>query len=169
MNCKKVKRRLSAYLDEELNYKEKLIVEEHLKECINCRNEFNVLSNQNKMLAKIETIEPSINFKTRFWEKIRDEKSIVRIPRLSWIPVPVMSILIAIIIFHLFSFSLTVFAKNQDLRNQIIYCTVKRFVINSHFLNPISLLNFCQDSCEILCKCAQNQGVSSKCICGKHE
>lgn len=169
MKCKKIKRKLSAYLDKELNYKEKQIVEKHLKECVNCMDELDILSNQDKFLIKIETIEPSFNFRNIFWRKVQfsSASNVQSSMKLDWFPIPVMSFLIVLIILNLSIFFFTLFARGEDLRNQITSEVVKNIVIHSHLLNPVSLLNFCQSSCEILCKCAQSQGVSSECICGK--
>ncbi len=174
MECKKVKRKLSAYLDNELNNKEKQFIYEYLQNCEFCQNELNSLLQQDRYLKQLDSIEPPSDFVLKFWQKVKSLKQI-EIKKLDtieninphWLTIPAMNILIVLIVFHLFSFSFAVSAKSQDLRNQIIQCTIKRFVINSHLLNPISVLNFCQDCCEILCKCAQNQGVSLKCICGR--
>jgi len=80
-----------------------------------------------------------------------------------------MSFLIILIVLNLSIFSFTLFAKGRKIRDQITYKIIKNLVRPSNLLTPISLLNFCQDCCKILCRCAQNQVVSSKCICGKHE
>jgi len=171
MKCKKLKRKLSAYLDNELPNKEKQLIYEHLQKCEICQNELTSLLQQDKFLKQLQSIEPSINFDIKMWEKIRLQTANhePRIIKLSWLPIPAMSFLIILIILNLSIFSFTLFAKGQEIRNRITYKIIKNLVIPSNLLTPISLLNFCQDCCEILCKCAQNQGVSSKCICGKHE
>ncbi|MFN7182327.1 MAG: anti-sigma factor family protein [Planctomycetota bacterium] len=171
MKCKKVKRKLSAYLDGELKEVENKIISEHLEKCINCKNEFTNLSNQDKFLKQLETIEPSVNFRSVFSKKLTSitslKEDIQKIQGLSWFPLPAMSFLIFLIILNLSIFFFTLSVRGQDLRNQITSEVVKHLVIPSHLFNPVSLLNFCQSSCKILCKCAQNQGVYPKCICGK--
>ena len=84
----------------------------------------------------------------------------------SWLPVPAMSFLIIVIVFYLSQFSFTLFAKDRDLKNEIGSQVVKNLVFPSLPLNPVSLLNFCKGSCETLCKCTKDQGVSSECVCG---
>jgi len=173
MKCKKVKRKLSAYLDRELESKKKRTISEHLERCPDCRKELVILSQQDEFLEQLETIKPSPDFHTAFWQKVATaeqagiKREATKIPRLSWLPVPAMSFLIILIIFYLFTFSSLLFAKDQDLRNQIVSYAVKNFIIPPYSLNPVSLLNFCKGCYETLCKCAQNQGVSSKCVCGK--
>jgi hypothetical protein len=171
MKCRKLKRELSAYLDNELPNKEKQLIYEHLQKCEICQNELTSLLQQDKFLKQLQSIEPSIDFDIKMWEKIRlqNANNEPRIIKLSWLPIPAMSFLIILIVLNLSIFSFTLFAKGQEIRNRITYKIIKNLVIPSNLLTPISLLKFCQDCCEILCRCAQNQGVSSKCICGKHE
>lgn len=174
MKCRKVKRKLSAYLDNELNSKVKQFISQHLQKCEHCQNELNSLLQQDKYLLQLETIEPSSDFRVKFWQKVDSLEQVEirkvdtgKIPSLTWLPIPAMSILIVLIIFHLFSFSFAVSIKSQDLRNQIIQCAIEKFAVHSYLLNPVTILSFCQDSYEVLCKCGQNQRVHSKCICGR--
>jgi len=172
VKCKRVRRKLSAYLDGELNDKGKEIITEHLKECTNCRKEFTILSEQDELVTKLEAIEPSVNFRIRFWKKVRESEGkevVKKMPRLSWLPVPVMSLLIVIIISYVSGFYFTLYAKGENLRTQIETQVLENFIASAHPLNPISLLNFCNECWEALCRRAQSQKVSSKCICGRCE
>lgn len=169
MRCKKVRKKLSAYLDRELESKKKRTISEHLTRCPDCGKELVILSQQDEFLKQLETIEPSSDFHTAFWQKVAIagqagiKRGATKTPRLSWLPVPAMSFLIILIVFHLATFSSLLFAKDHYLRNQIVSYALKNFIIPSHPLNPVSLLNFCKGCYETLCKCAQNQGV----VCGE--
>ncbi len=179
MKCKEVKRKLSAYLDGEMKERERKTISEHLEKCPDCKKELTILSQQDKFLERVEAIEPSVNFRAKFWQKVTRQQQVIASeqsergnlfrrlkPAATWLPVPAMGFLIVLVIFHLITFSFSVSAKSQDLRNKIVSCAIKNLIIPSHPLNPISLLNFCKGCCETLCKCAQNQGVSSECVCG---
>ena len=171
MKCKKVRKELTAYLDGELKDKKKRIISEHLEECPDCKKEFIILSQQEGLLGQIEAIEPSVNFRAQFWQKVRTIEILAeaaeRSPKFGWLPVPAMIFLVILIAFHLFTFSFSVFARDQDLRNQVTSQVVKDLIIPSHPINPVSLLKFCKRCCETLCSCAQEQGVTSRCVCGR--
>lgn len=58
MKCKRVKRRLSAFLDDELKEKEKKEVKWHLEGCSSCSKELEGLSFSWDILLKLEPVEP---------------------------------------------------------------------------------------------------------------
>lgn len=70
MNSKHVKDDLSAYLDKELNAEEMLAVEEHLKNCAECREEFTALQNTVQMLSSMEEVIPPASFRHKLFEKL---------------------------------------------------------------------------------------------------
>lgn len=53
---------LSAYLSGELDFPERIGVEEHLSECGDCRRELNRLRNLNEVLSGTKTLDPSSAF-----------------------------------------------------------------------------------------------------------
>lgn len=73
MNCKRVREALPACQDKELSLKEMEGVRAHLLGCAACRSEFEILSKAWKMLGSLEPVEPSADFRARFWEKVRQE------------------------------------------------------------------------------------------------
>lgn len=58
MKCKRAKRRLSAFLDDELKEKEREGIKTHLKGCPSCARELEALSSSWDILLKLETVEP---------------------------------------------------------------------------------------------------------------
>jgi hypothetical protein len=172
MKCKETLLELEAYLNGELEEKKSKAISEHLEKCINCKRELDALLQQNETLKQLEPIEPSPNFDTVFWQKVTEaeqsaikENSWLKIPRISWLPIPAMSLLVILILFQLFVFSFTIYARSTNIRNQII-SQAKGFTIN-HPLNPVSFLNICKGICKALCKCSRDQGVSPECVCGR--
>jgi anti-sigma factor RsiW len=70
MKCAKVRKNLSAYLDGQLEEKEKVFLEEHLRSCFSCQEEYNLFQRVDGLLEKIEPIEPTETFHPRLWQKI---------------------------------------------------------------------------------------------------
>ena len=70
MKCKKIRRKLVAYLDGELDRKKRLSVEKHLLECTECRKEVNLLSETFYLLKNQKRITPSESFETELWRRI---------------------------------------------------------------------------------------------------
>lgn len=75
MNCKHAQLLLSAYQDKELSPVETSTLETHLKSCGACQSELQQVSRAWEMLGSLRTIEPSGNFKARFWDRVRQEES----------------------------------------------------------------------------------------------
>ena len=59
MKCKKIKKFISRYFDNSLMEYQKEIMFEHIKNCLNCRKEFDILSKINKYLPKYKDVEIS--------------------------------------------------------------------------------------------------------------
>jgi|Deesub1362B_J571_1020462.scaffolds.fasta_scaffold02161_4 anti-sigma factor RsiW len=74
MRCKKVKEKLSAFIDKELDREKILEIEQHLAECSECNQELNLLIQAWNALEVLEKIEPSDNFEDRFWQRVRETR-----------------------------------------------------------------------------------------------
>lgn len=59
MKCKKIKKFISRYFDNSLMEYQKEIMFEHIKNCLNCRKEFDILSKIYKYLPKYKDVEIS--------------------------------------------------------------------------------------------------------------
>lgn len=75
MKCKEVQELLSAYQDGHLCSGEALGVKNHIQNCPACQQEEQALAHAWNMLKVLEPIEPSPYFKTRFWQRVREEES----------------------------------------------------------------------------------------------
>lgn len=102
MKCKKVKKKLSAFIDNELKDKELVKIKQHLAICPICSKELKLLSWSWNALKSWGDIEAPDNFKEKFWQKIKEKEqrrlSISElIRRIFENPVPAFIILIFII------------------------------------------------------------------------
>ncbi len=76
MKCKEVQKLLSAYQDGHLTSGEALEVKNHIQNCSACQQEEQALAHAWNMLKVLEPIEPSSDFKTRFWQRAREVESV---------------------------------------------------------------------------------------------
>jgi len=74
MKCEKVKERLSAFMDNELDRKKSSEIEQHLAECSICNQEMKLLTQTWSSLELWEKIEPSDKFEIRFWQRVREKE-----------------------------------------------------------------------------------------------
>lgn len=71
MKCKKVKKRLSAFIDNEFKEDTRLEIEQHLETCSGCRQELNLLKHSWDSLELWEKREAPQNFESVFWQKLK--------------------------------------------------------------------------------------------------
>lgn len=74
MNCETIQRELSAYQDGELKAIQMKSVEDHLAGCSSCRQELQRLTQVWNLLDALPTVQPSSDFRARFWEKVRQDE-----------------------------------------------------------------------------------------------
>jgi len=65
MNCRKVSRKLSVYIEDDLSPAEKLRIEQHLKDCSNCRRKAADLKLIVETASQLEHVEPGAYFVNR--------------------------------------------------------------------------------------------------------
>lgn len=70
MNCKRIRRKLVAYLDGELREKQKFLIKEHLTKCRECKKEADLLNKSFYLLKEQERLKPSQGFEANLWERI---------------------------------------------------------------------------------------------------
>ncbi|PKM87060.1 MAG: hypothetical protein CVU87_10435 [Firmicutes bacterium HGW-Firmicutes-12] len=70
MNSKHVKEELSAYFDKILDAEEMLVVEEHLANCAECREEYEMLQETFRMLSSLEEVIPPASFRRELRDKL---------------------------------------------------------------------------------------------------
>jgi hypothetical protein len=75
MNCKKAEQSFSAYLENELDSKTKMKLEQHLKECEPCAYEWRIFQNTLCIVKNMPVIEPSSNFDRKLQLRLISEDS----------------------------------------------------------------------------------------------
>ncbi len=75
MKCKKVKRKLCTYLDNELNESQKAKNQQHLDHCSDCAREARLLTQTQRTLKIWGDIEPSAHFSATFWRKVAEQEA----------------------------------------------------------------------------------------------
>lgn len=80
MKCKDVQKLLSAYQDGRLTRDENIPLKDHLSWCPACQKEERALSDIWSMLTTLKPIEPSPDFRARFWGKVHDEETLQKSP-----------------------------------------------------------------------------------------
>ena len=73
MNCREIKRKLSAYQDKELPDSQLAEIEEHLRTCANCSSAFYEMSQVWELLSNVETIERAPFFWTRLSQRMSQQ------------------------------------------------------------------------------------------------
>jgi anti-sigma factor RsiW len=71
MECSRIKKRLSAYLDGEVSEDERITISEHLGQCDACQKELTSLSKVVDVLGRIEEMEVPPYFMTRLKQQVR--------------------------------------------------------------------------------------------------
>lgn len=84
MNCVSIQEDLSAYQGGELTPLRSREIEVHLTGCVSCQDQLNRFREIWKDLGSIPTVEPSVQFRTQFWQKVREEED--RTPVRGWFP-----------------------------------------------------------------------------------
>lgn len=70
MEHQKMKELISSYYDGELDREQKKIAEEHLKECSECREEFEGMSELEEVMNKVEFKKPSREVWKLYWSSV---------------------------------------------------------------------------------------------------
>jgi hypothetical protein len=75
MNCNEVRDNLSLYLDDELNKEEKMLMDEHLKNCPECSKELKGYRKVIRLLNELPDEEPPEGYCRRLHEKLLETKA----------------------------------------------------------------------------------------------
>ncbi len=71
MKCREVKRKLSAYMDGELNLHEKKMVETHLRSCAKCQHELEILKETWEEMGTLPLPDPDPYFYARLKARMK--------------------------------------------------------------------------------------------------
>lgn len=152
MNCDDVLKKLSPYLDNEVDENTMVKIQSHLKTCLQCRQEYEILAENTKFMLNLPEIEPSPYFVQQTLAKIRIAGK-ERKGFFVWVSVPAMTVLILILMSYFVLFEVKVAAIEPQVRKKIYAHCFESAVKGSHILTPISFKRFCKKCCDILCEC----------------
>jgi anti-sigma factor RsiW len=117
--CKKFRKSLFKFIDDELDVLQKKLVEQHLKECLNCKGFLNQIRSMQSRIKNLSNIQASENFHILLRERIRREMAGKRefVPRtygfsLRWIPAAGLVVLMVISGFWMIDKKTTVLNKS---------------------------------------------------------
>jgi len=84
--CDRIKKLLSEYIDGVLDAQTGSLVEEHLLECKDCKDERDALNTLIKGLGALDTVKPPGDFLERVHERVKGDSLLEKIKRLLFIP-----------------------------------------------------------------------------------
>ena len=73
MKCSQIRKKLSAYLDDEVSERDKKVMSEHLKHCLECQKELSVLSNVVDSISALQGMKVPPFFMTHLRQRMREE------------------------------------------------------------------------------------------------
>jgi anti-sigma factor RsiW len=74
MDCNRITRKISPYLDNEVSQDERFVIEAHLKECSRCAAEKRELEKLASMLHQVSDVVPAENAEKMFWKTVRETR-----------------------------------------------------------------------------------------------
>lgn len=106
MNCREIKRKLSAYQDSELAGAQRNEIEHHLKNCAECSRAYQEMNQVWDLLSNVETIESAPYFWTRLSQRLNQSHR--KQPGWSFIFAPVQKLSFSIVVTGLIIFGLVI-------------------------------------------------------------
>lgn len=116
--CKRIRKKISSYIDGELSEDKMLFISGHLKECSGCKKEQLNLLKQDKILKGFQPIEISAGFRERFWQKVSERKKARYKQKVFWLPAPFSYSLVAVFVV-VFMATVAVFSQKSHANSTI--------------------------------------------------
>jgi anti-sigma factor RsiW len=160
MDCEKVYRKLSSYIDNELRSEEKQLISEHVGHCEKCAAELNVLKREEAFLRQVHDVQPSSDFRARFWERVRNEEAAGAVRRTfwdvliqRWIPVPIACSLLIVFFSAFTTLSPVLYAIPDGSKEKAVQLAANTFagVAGKSVFGPNNFVEFCNSCHAMLC------------------
>ncbi|OGF53486.1 MAG: hypothetical protein A2452_06685 [Candidatus Firestonebacteria bacterium RIFOXYC2_FULL_39_67] len=163
--CEEIRKKIPALIDEELTDVEKNQLKEHLDACNSCSEEFNMYLERDKILKRLDDIEPSLHFNGKLFDRIRQPDVKVTNPVdmfLKWIlPVPALCAAVLAIFIGFTLISPYIYAMPEQNNTMSVPVNAKKSL-----LSFMDFSSYCDMHCQQVCRfCQATKG--SKCICGR--
>lgn len=105
MECRRIKKKLSSYLDEEISQREREDIALHLNSCLDCAREMKALSDMCLLLREDSGVEPSQDFLVQLFERIKGKDkrySLAGRKNWSFTPFPVLVRMVVLLVLGIF-------------------------------------------------------------------
>lgn len=93
MKCRRIRGRLNAYVDRELDSSQMKAVAKHLRQCPECRSEVQALSQLDMKMRQLVSPEPSLGFNEKVMKEILSLQPKRSHPFQRWVPALTYSLL----------------------------------------------------------------------------
>ncbi|MHB9154435.1 MAG: anti-sigma factor family protein [Endomicrobiales bacterium] len=160
MECAKVFRKLSSYIDNELRADENQVISEHIHHCEKCSAELKLLKREEAYLRQSRSVQLSIDFRARFWERVRNEEATAAKRRTfgdvliqRWIPVPVACSILIVLFSAVTTLSPLLYALPNDTKGKAAQLAANTFtgVSGKSVFSPMNFVEFCNGCHAMLC------------------
>lgn len=144
MKCSKIQQLLSNYLDGSVSENEKYVVEEHLKTCISCQKEFEMLQKLGASLDLVCNVQVPLRFEDLILNEIAETEIptrsklpfILRLPKWIYASATIVTIIITILFGNLMG--KTMFREYVKRRTKIESPTISIYQFGICFEVPDS-------------------------------
>ena len=165
-DCSGISRKLSAFLDGELNERDREAVKAHLEACASCSEELRLFRAADSGLRALPAAEPPPFFAARVAAAARAlNKYHGPFRRFVLYPVPAAAALTAFIIFNIFTFAFNINALENGPRRELTRKVVTQLAKPASLLNPVAVARLCGDCSKYMCLCMHEAGKRSLCPC----
>ncbi|MBI4802435.1 MAG: zf-HC2 domain-containing protein [Elusimicrobia bacterium] len=165
-DCNGVLRNLSAYLDGELDHKDRAAVKDHLAACPSCAGELRLMAAVDAGIKQLPAVEPTPFFAARV---AAAERAMNRygtsLRRFLRIPAPAMAIMVSFILVNLFTFAFNINAMENGPRRELARKVAAQLARPASLINPAALARLCGECSEYMCLCMHESGRKSLCPC----
>ncbi|MBN1114689.1 MAG: zf-HC2 domain-containing protein [Oligoflexia bacterium] len=167
MKHEKIRKKIGAYIDNELNESVKKEVINHLVSCAECRVEAEGIRNLDSMIRATGTAACPPEFTAKLNEKIGQKAEKTRVfSLLKFLPVPVALAVLVLFVSVFFAAAPFIYASENDgMKTEALDMAVKMIAAcyaGSAF-SPAAFAKFCGACSENMCSCCGEAGVEQKC------
>lgn len=158
--------RLPAYLDGELNEKDRETVKTHLASCASCAEELRRFQAADAALRALPVPEPPPFFAARVTAAARALNAYHGpFRRFLLFPVPAAAALTAFIIFNIFTFAFNINALENGPRRELARKVVTQLAKPASLFNPVAVARLCGECSKYMCLCMHEAGKANLCPC----
>jgi|GEM_PF-3187889 len=165
-DCRRVSRKLSAFLDGELSDEDRASIGTHIAACGACAAELERMSAADAGVRQLASIEPSPFFAARVAAAARGaDRERAPLLRFLRLPVPAMAVMVTFILVNLFTFTFNINAMESGPRRELTRKVMTQLARPASLINPVALARLCGECSKYMCLCMHEAGKKSMCPC----